>query len=150
MSSWRDITSQQAQEDLDGLVGVAIDFAQQQLAAHGEFFPFAVAITVDGAIEMIEARPDNRDEHPPSTDVLAACVTTLRSRRADFRACATTADVSLRAPQRGDAIQVDLEHLDGHALTVVLPYVKKRRRDVNYGTIQAHAGTHRIWQPLDR
>jgi hypothetical protein len=150
VSSWREIASQQAQEDLDGLVGVAINFAQQQLASHGEFFPFAAAVTAHGAVEMIEARPDNHDERPPSADVLAACVTTLRSRRADIRACATTADVSLRGPQRGDAIQVDLEHLDGHALTVVLPYVKKRRRDINYGPIQAHAGPHRVWEPPDR
>ena len=150
MSSWRDIASQQAQEDLDGLVDVAIGFAQQQLAAHGEFFPFAVAVAVSGTVEMIEARADNSDERPPSAEVLTACVSTLRSRRAGIRACATAADVSLSTPQRGDAIQIDLERLDGHALTVVLPYVKKRRRDVNYGLIQAHAGPHRVWGPPDR
>ena len=150
MSSWRDIATQQAQDDLDGLVGAAISFAQQQLLGeHGEFFPFAAAVTTTGTIEMIEARPDNRDDRPPSAEVLAACVTTLRSRR-DIRACATAANVNLHAPKRGDAIQIDLEHLDGHALTVVLPYVKKRRREVNYGPIQAHAGAHRVWEPPHR
>lgn len=150
MSSWRDIATPQAQQDLDGLVAITIDFAQQQLAAHGEFFPFAAAITNTGTVEMIETRPDNHDQHPPSAEVLAACVTTLRSKRADIRACATTTDVTLRSPQRGDAIQVDLEHHDGHALTVVLPYTTKRRRNIDYGPIQAHPGPHQIWQPPDR
>lgn len=151
MSSWRDIASEQAQEDLDGLVGATINFARQQLATHGEFFPFAVAVSVTaGTIEMIEARPDPNDERPTSTDVLKACVDSLRSKRGDIRACATVSDVRLREPHRGDAIQVDLEHLDGHALTVILPYVKKRRRDVDYGLIQAHAGPHRVWGAPDR
>lgn len=150
MSSWRDIASEQAQEDLDGLVGAAVNFAQQELATHGELFPFAVAVTATGTIEMIETRLDATDEHPRSTDVLKACVDSLRSKRGGIRACATASDVRLREPQSGEAIQVDLEHLDGHALTVILPYVKKRRRDINYGPIQAHAGPHRIWAAPDR
>ncbi|KAA0233482.1 MAG: hypothetical protein EDR02_13440 [Actinobacteria bacterium] len=99
---------------------------------------------------MIAGRPDHDDEHPPATDVLDACVASLRSKRNHLRACATAADVMLTSPQRGEAVQVDLEHRDGHALTVVLPYAKNRRRDINYGPIQAHAGPHRIWETPER
>jgi len=150
VSSWRDIASQQAQEDLDGLVGVALDFAKQQLGTRGEFFPFAVAVGANGAIEIIDARLDTADEHPPSAEVLAVCVASLRSKRAGIRACATAADVTLDQPRRGDAIRVDLEHAEGHALTVDLPYTKQRRRGIHYGPIQAHAGPHQIWEPPDR
>lgn len=150
MPSWRDIASPQAEADLDGLVGVAIEFAQQQLADHGEFFPFAAAVRTDGEIEMIAGRPDPADEHPSSVDVIDTCIDALRSKRNNLRACAIVADVTLTAPMRSDAIRVDLEHLDGHALAVALPYAKKRRREINYGPAQAHAGHHRIWEPPDR
>ena len=146
MSSWRDIASQPAHEDLDGLVGVALDFARQQLGTRGEFFPFAVAVGGNGAIEIIDARLDTADEHPPSAEVLAVCVASLRSKRAGIRACATAADVTLDQPRRGDAIRVDLEHAEGHALTVDLPYTARSR------PTQAHTkfGNHQIGRRVNR
>jgi len=148
VSSWRDIASPQAQEDLDGLLAAAIDFAQQQLASHGEFFPFAAAVRTDGSAEMIHARPDTADERPPASQVIDACVATLTHMQAELSATAITADVRVAA--RNDAIQVELEHADGHALTVVLPYVKRHRNRIDYAPIRATAGQHRIWPPPDR
>lgn len=148
MSSWREIASPQAQDDLDGLVDAALGFAQQQLDAHGEFFPFAAAITVDGTTEMVA--PDLHDEHPAATEVLDACVAALTDRRDTIRAGAVVSDVRLRAPATGDAIQANLEHAEGHALTVLLPYAKKRRNRIDYGAIQAHAGHNHIWPAPDR
>lgn len=143
MSSWRDNASTQAQADLDGLLDVALGFAQQQLNTHGEFFPYAVAVDLDGQAEMIAARIDPDDEHPKSTDVIDACVAALTSQRDYTRAGAVVADVRLAS---SDAVRVDLEHVDGHALTVLLPYSKKRRRrGVDYGQLRAQAGSVRIW-----
>lgn len=146
MASWRDRASAQAQDDLDGLLDVVLGFAQQQLDTHGEFFPYAAAIGVDGQAKMIAARSDAGDEHPGSAQVLDACLVALADTRNTIRAGAIVADV--RLPDLGsDAIQVDLEHIEGHALTVLLPYTKKRlRRGVDYGPLRAEAGTRRIWQ----
>jgi hypothetical protein len=145
MGSWRDAASPQAQQDLDGLLDAALGFAQQQLDRRGEFFPYAAAIGTDGAAEMIAARPDPHDEHPRSADVIEACVAALVSQRDHIRAGAVVADVHL--PELGgDAIRVELEHSDGHALTVVLPYAKKRlRKGIEYGQLRAQAGRRRIW-----
>ncbi|MDQ4044638.1 MAG: hypothetical protein M3173_04215 [Chloroflexota bacterium] len=145
MASWRDNASSQAQQDLDGLLDAALGFAQQQLEARGKFFPYAAAVGTDGQAEMIAARPDPDDEQPRSADVIDACVAALVSQRDYIRAGAVVADVRL-ADQNSDAIRVDLEHAEGHVLTVLLPYTKKKlRRDVDYGQIRAQAGTRRIW-----
>lgn len=142
---WREVASVQAQADLDGLLDVALGFAQQQLATRGEFFPYAAAVGNSGAAEMIAARPDPDDEQPRSADVIDSCVAALVSKRADIRAGAIVADVR-SAELGGDAIQVDLEHAEGHALTVLLPYTKKRlRKTVDYGQMRAQAGRRRIW-----
>jgi hypothetical protein len=77
--------------------------------------------------------------------VIDACFAALAGKRNDIRAGAVVADA--RVPELGgDAIRVDIEHAEGHALTVLLPYTKKRlRRGVDYGEPRAQAGVARIW-----
>ena len=61
-----------------------------------------------------------------------------------LRAAAVIADV--RLPDGGDAIRVELEHTEGLALTVLLPYSKKRfGRGIDYAPLQAGAGTRHVW-----
>ena len=144
MTSWRDSASEEAQADLDGLLNAALGFAQQQLAQHGEFFPFAVAVRADGQVGMIAAHPRETD-HPASGDVIASCVAVLTARQNEFRAGGVVADV--RLPDLGsDAVEVALEHADGQALRVQLPYSKRRfRKDIDYGQLRAAPATRRIW-----
>ena len=110
MPSWRDITAPQAQGDLDGLVGVSIDFAQQQLATLDEFFPVAAAVRTDGEIEMMAGRPDPADEHPSSVEVIDTSLDALRSKRNNLRASAIAADAILTSPKRSDAIRAHAGH----------------------------------------
>ena len=144
MPSWRDQASPQAQNDLDGLLEPALGFGQQQLDKHGEFFPYAVVVRTDGQTEMVAARPEATDKQPASGAVIDACRTTLAERRDQLRAAAVVADI--RLPDGGDAIRVELEHTEGPALTVLLPYSKKRfGRGIDYGQLQAAAGTRHVW-----
>jgi hypothetical protein len=142
MTSWRETTSQQAQEDLDALLELSLPFAQQQLAEHGEFFPFAAAVGADGAPRLIAADP-GLGERPASTDVLDQLVGGLREQAGDIRAAALVADV--RAGE-SDAARVELEHRDGQAICVLLSYKRRRlRRGVDYGELGAAPGQPRIW-----
>jgi hypothetical protein len=143
MSSWRDTASAEAQADLDGLLNVALGFAEQQLATQGEFYPYAAAIGVDGEAEMIAARPGD-EEHPRSADVVAACFGALTDKRDMIRAGAVVSDVLMN--DGGDAIRVDLEHAEGLALTALLPYTKRRlSKKVEFGELRAQAGQRQIW-----
>jgi hypothetical protein len=70
-------------------------------------------------------------------------VAELASRQHAIRAAAVIADV--RLPDLGsDAIEVSLEHVEGQALRVQLPYTK-RRKNISYGPVRASAGSRRIW-----
>ena len=146
--NWRAEASEQSQEDLDGLLDFALGFAQEQLSAHGEFFPYAAVADTSGQTKAITAGPDGVDgvdERPPSVDVIESCIAAITNQRDVTRACAVVADV--RVPNIGsDAIQVELEHIDGHALTVLLPYkIKRLGRAIKYGELRAAPGQNRIW-----
>jgi hypothetical protein len=145
MTSWRETTSQQAQEDLDALLELTLPFAQQQLAEHGEFFPFAAAVGADGAPRLIAADP-GRGERPASTDVLDQLVGGLREQAGDIRAAALVADVRVG---ESDPARAELEHRDGQAICVLLPYKRRRlRRGVDNGELGAAPAQPRIWSSL--
>jgi hypothetical protein len=140
--SWRDEASPEAQDDLEGLLDAALPFAQQMLEKHGEFFPYAVALDEAGEVRMVAADP-GLGERPLSTDVLDTLVAGLREERDRLRAAGLVSDVRL---QQSDAVRVELEHRDGHAIAVLLPYKTRRlRRGVEYGEMAAIAGVHQIW-----
>lgn len=144
MSTWRDLASTQSQTDLDGLLNVALGFAKQQLTAHGEFFPFAAAVATNGETEMIAASESSTTGRPASADLIASCLAQLTSQRNRLRAAAVVSNV--KTPGVGDAIAVDLEHAEGQALHVLLPYATRRmRKGADFGQLRAQSGTRRIW-----
>ena len=68
-----------------------------------------------------------------------------RSRRDSLDAVAFVSDVRLQSG--GDAIRVDLEHKDGHALEILLSYrLKKLRGGIDLGEMSVAEGARRIWQ----
>ncbi len=143
MTSWRDTASTQAQADLESLLGPAIGFAQEQLAQHGEFHPYAAAALADGDVTFVAAFPDGEDD-PAAVDVIAACRAALSAGRERYRATAVVADVRLAGD--GDAVQLELEHVEGTALTLLLPYTRKRLTGrLEYGQLQAAAGERHVW-----
>ena len=143
MTSWRDSVSEHAQNDLDALLNDALPFAQESLDQRGEFFPYAVVLETTGGVRMVAGDP-GLGERPSSQEVLTVLVAGLREGRENLRAVGVVSDVRL---SKSDAIRVELEHEEGAAMTVVLPYTKKRfRRGVEYGELSAAAGAPAVWQ----
>jgi hypothetical protein len=142
VASWRDSASQQAQDDLDGLLNMALPFATQQLDKQGEFFPYGAALNDAGEARMVAGDP-NEGDRPASTAVLEAMVEGLRRERDGLRAVALVADVRM---SDGDAVRVELEHREGQAIAVLLPYKRKRfGRGIEYGSLTAGAASQQIW-----
>ena len=142
MPSWRDTASQQCQDDLDGLLNMTLPFARQMLDKQGEFYPFGAVMSTGGEAGLLGADPD-QGEHPASAAALAAMLAGIRDHRAGYRAAATCCDV--RLPD-SDAIRVELEHQEGQAIAVLLPYKKKRFcRGVEYGELCGATANRQVW-----
>lgn len=142
MPSWRDSASEQVQADLDGLLHASLPFAQQLLEEHGDFLPYGVAVSTAGQLRMVAADVGQR-VRPSSVELLSMLVDGLRRRREAIRAVALVFRVRLVA---SEAVRVELEHRDGPAIAVLVPYRTRRlRRAIQYGDLTSAPGTHRLW-----
>ncbi|WP_385925913.1 hypothetical protein [Tenggerimyces flavus] len=84
-------------------------------------------------------------EQPASADLITTLIASLSVQRDHLRAVAIVADVRL-SDQGTDGIRVTLEHAEGVALSVVLPYrVRRLGRGINYGDLQASEAVAFIW-----
>jgi hypothetical protein len=107
--------------DLDQLLSAAIEAASSMLSVDGEFYPFAVALTLAG--ELVSPAVDPGTEQPDAEDVVDLLLEALRDGRENIRAAALCSDVTL-ASDTGDqdAIRVELEAPDHEPVTIVVPY----------------------------
>jgi hypothetical protein len=150
VTSWRDDTSQQVQDELDDLLDVSLRAAQQRLDDLGEFYPFAVTIAEVGRVGVLTPQVQTGPRAVADVaEVFELCWTTLRGQADTARAAAVVTNVG--GPD-GDAIAVALEHREGPAIEVFLPYVaqgrtngKKPPQRHRFGELQAAPGQSRIW-----
>jgi hypothetical protein len=150
MASWRDGTSEQVQAELDDLLDVSIRAAQQRLDVAGEFYPFATTVDADGSSALLSPEPGaGPREVADVTVVFELCWEALRAQASTARAGAVVTNVGISDE---DAIAVALEHRDGPAIEVFLPYVtqgktngKKPAQKHRFGELRAAPGLRRIW-----
>lgn len=143
MAGWRDSAPQDVQDDLDGLLNKTLPFAEQMLRGSGEFYPFAASVALDGQVSMIMAGPEGEEVPSIAASMVSVLVAGLQSQKDLLRASAVVANMRVN---NSDAARVDLEHRDGHALVVLLPYKKKRfGRSIEFGQLAASAGAPQIW-----
>ncbi|MCA1711394.1 MAG: hypothetical protein LC789_07050 [Actinobacteria bacterium] len=107
---------------LDQLLNASLEAAMRLLGVDGEFYPFAVAMTVDG--ELVAPSVDPGEEQPTADRVVELLVAELRSARDGLTATALVSDVTIAGDedQQRDAIRVDLEPRDGDPVLIVVPY----------------------------
>ena len=139
MASWRDTAGAHVQADLDALLDAALTTAEQSLRDTGGFLPFAVARTYDGEDQLVNVAVDSAETD--AEELLASLWQSLADHSGDFRAAGVVTD---RTADDGDRVAVQLEHADGPAIEVTLPY---RLSDGVFepGTLAAGKGIARLW-----
>lgn len=139
MASWRDTASAEVQDDLDTLLDAALTTAERSLRDAGGFLPFAVARTYDGEDQLVNVAVESTGAD--SQELVGALWQTLGEHRGNFRAVGVVTD---RTANDGDQVAVQLEHADGPAIEVTLPY-HLSGGDFEPGTLAAGEGIARLW-----
>ncbi len=141
MVSWRDTASQQAQDDADTLLSTVLEVAGQRLVADGGFFPFGAAHTPDGELVLLGGDPDLGD-HPTTEEVLRSLHAGTAERSGDYRSIALAADV-VDGSRTG--VRVELEHREGIALVLLVPYARDEDGRLAYGEMEGALAARRVW-----
>ena len=140
MTSWRDGLSQTTQDEIDGMFGHSFPFAEQCLQRYGEFFPNGFTLNNEGVVAQVAGYTGQ--EQPASEGLLKLLYAGIRQQSASLRAAAVVADVRIEA---SDAVQIEIEHCEGVAITLLIPYHRDASGTVAIGQVSAQAGTQRIW-----
>ena len=139
-----------AQEDLEELLNFLIPCAQQFLAKSGEFYPFAASMTPDGTVR--QNMSGTGEEFPNSDKLIAILIDGFREEALVGRLKATGICYDARvllegAKERTDAICVRLEHADGDAVEIVLPYTGASAGAITYDELVMTSAKGEIFGP---
>ena len=128
-------------EQVEALMNEGLPFAEQMLREHGEFYPYAYAMTNAGEIQAIGTSVST--ERPKSLDVIATLEGGLaqRARDEDIKAIAVFVDVLVTPPgqEKTDAVSVSLEHRSGYCVEVIFPYIRGEDGSPTFGELYASA-----------
>ncbi|MEX2100838.1 MAG: hypothetical protein WEB19_05430 [Acidimicrobiia bacterium] len=134
-----------AERDFNDLLREVLPFVREMLEGVGDVMPYAVVVTVDGAIDTVGAAIEHRRRRPHPDRVRQEIFDEVRLKADDFRAVAFVNDLQTEGIR---AILVEFEHRDGTSLSTWVPYAKQRRRGpVVFGELQASDGHPKLWAP---
>jgi hypothetical protein len=132
-----------AERDFNDMLSEVLPFVRDMLQQLGDVMPYAIVVTVDGAIDTIGAEIARPRRRPDPDRVRDSLVEELRSRADDLRAVGFVHDLQTEGIR---AILVEFEHRDGTSLSTWIPYARRRRRGpVVFGELQASDGRPKLW-----
>ena len=138
-----------AQADLEELMNFLIACALQFLAKSAEFYPFAASMTADGAIQANMS--GTGEEHPKSDELISILTDAFRQEAVEGKLKATGICYDVRvilegAKEKTDAICVWLEHVDGDAVEILLPYRKSWTGKIKYDELRMTSAEHEVFR----
>ena len=110
---------EQAKEQTQKLFDAVLPLAKELLLENEEFFPFGEIMKPNG--EQVNLSASNGDERPNSSDLINLLKNHyIESAEAnEIIASALVYDVRVKD---SDSIAVDLDHVNGYSVTVIVPY----------------------------
>lgn len=132
---------------LENLMNVVIKSAQFFLSKNGEFYPFAQVINNDNKVQIVYSLDE--EGHPSSKEVLKTLELSLQEKAEDnYLVVAVCTNITVTKSDKvnfSDAINIRLEHRDGLAYNVYLPYKKIDTNKFEYLPIHIESGSHIIF-----
>jgi hypothetical protein len=134
------------QQESESLMDEMLPFAKHLLGNYGEFPPFGGLIKADEQIILLGAGPAG--ELPARRDPVSVLSDGFRQRAltGEIRAAAIVARVTVPLAGKGgkpgqiDAVRISLDHHDGYAVHVFVPY-QKQGNTVTFAKSFASPGT---------
>ena len=130
------------------LMNELLPLAERMLKENGEFYPYGGYMTTDGKITHVGGKIEGTD-HPKSQPIIDLLTKNFQeeARQGKYKATAIIFDVRIKPPgeeEKGDAIQVSLEHRDGYSVKVLFPY-KVIDAELLFGKTFAQKGDNKIF-----
>ncbi len=137
---WRETTPRFVRDDFDVLLSFALKQATQLLEQSGTILPSALAMGIDG--QVVQQAPYDTAVDGPT--LLSYLTQRLHAERDHLRAIVVTMEST--TADGANVIGALLEHREGSALQVLLPYAKSRFRGrYTYGEPTFDTAESRIW-----
>jgi hypothetical protein len=136
-------------DELDEVLNALLPFAQEMLQKHGEFYPFAAAMTRE--CELASVAGDVGSEQPDPRELADFLFDALRemAQRGEIKASGVCVNVTVSGEAGGgvgDAIGVFLEHAEDEPVEVFLPYARRRLRGYTFEELFANPGHRRVFE----
>jgi hypothetical protein len=131
------------QKDLDDLLDYVVPLAQDILGKNGQFYPFGATLSRAGETTLI-GEDHGLGEYPEADEALDALYDEARDNAGAIRAVAFASDVLVDGD--ASAIRVELEHEDGIATVVLVPYTPAEPGGFpRFGPLTSSPGESRVW-----
>jgi hypothetical protein len=136
-----------AQAEAEELVNAVLPHAEGMLAAHGEFFPFGGALTLDGEFAQLSLGEEHQNS--PVDLIVDELKSQLRggAQSNAFRATALVLPIQAQLPDANDetdAVAIELDHQANFSVVLIIPYALSDG-SVEFGEAVAQQGTHAIF-----
>jgi hypothetical protein len=144
------MTNSAASDDMNVMLLFLLEFAEQMLRETGTFWPFGSGLTPDR--NMTGVAYDDA-ERPTAQDVLATLHSALAAQAAAGTINVTGICLDVRVTPPGasapcDAICVELQHREGQALDVFVPYELPGGGEVQFGQSFTAPGEQTMFLPI--
>ncbi len=145
MTSWREALSDGARADVDRLVDAGLAVAKSKLQTLAVFPPVPIFVDEHGGIMQVAQDLAALGKRPTIESMADDAILQLGKVREYARGVALVTSTHL-AKERSDAVEVWVEHVEGIAVSVLLPYQRPTLGGViTFGQLRAFAADRRIW-----